>query len=87
MAAAAFGSIIPAAWSFQLALRSRGLGSAWTTLHLFDEREAAELLGIPDGVTPVALLPVATRRVTASGRLPPPPVEELASWDAWGQRP
>ena len=42
-----------------LALRSRGLGSVWTTLHLRNERAAAELLGIPDGVSQVALIPVA----------------------------
>ena len=45
-------------WSFQLALRSRGLGSALTTLHLEYEREIGEVLGIPDTVTQVALLPV-----------------------------
>jgi nitroreductase len=54
-----YGSILPAVWSFMLALRSRGLGSAYTTLHLVNEREAGELLGIPDTVTQVALLPVA----------------------------
>ena len=60
LSASTYGSIIPAAWSFMLALRSRGLGSAWTTLHLFKEQEAAELLGVPyDQVTQVALLPVA----------------------------
>ena len=54
-----YGSILPAVWSLMLALRSRGLGSAWTTLHLRYEREVAALLGIPDGVTQAALLPVA----------------------------
>ncbi|MBV8693755.1 MAG: nitroreductase family protein [Actinobacteria bacterium] len=54
-----FGSILPAAWSLMLALRSRGLGSAWTTLHLVYEKEAAEVLGIPDTVTQCALLPIA----------------------------
>jgi nitroreductase len=52
------GSIAPAVWSFQLAARARGLGSAWTTFHLVHEREVAELLGIPETVTQVALLPV-----------------------------
>jgi nitroreductase len=52
------GSIAPAVWSFQLAARARGLGSAWTTFHLVHEREVAELLGIPDTVTQVALLPI-----------------------------
>jgi nitroreductase len=54
-----YGSILPAVWSFMLAARSRGLGTAWTTLHLAYEREAAELLGIPENVTQVAMTPVA----------------------------
>src|SRR3954453_11090464 len=74
-AASFYGSILPAVWSFMLALRSRGLGSAWTTLHLAKEAEAAELLGIPDGISQVALVPVA---YTTGGDLKPaarPPVE------------
>ena len=58
-----YGSILPAAWSFMLALRSRGLGSAWTTLHLAHEAEAAELLGIPDTVTQTLLIH-AYRRIS-----------------------
>ncbi len=55
-----WGSIAPAAWSFMLAARARGLGSVWTSLHLFFEEEAAELLGIPyDEVMQAALIPVA----------------------------
>ncbi|MDQ3248550.1 MAG: nitroreductase family protein, partial [Chloroflexota bacterium] len=38
--ASLYGSILPAAWSLMLALRARGLGSAWTTLHLAFEKEA-----------------------------------------------
>jgi nitroreductase len=58
--ASRWGSILPAVWSFMLALRSRGLGSAWTTIHLYREREMAELLGIPfDSVTQTRLFPVA----------------------------
>jgi nitroreductase len=58
--ASTFGSILPAVWSFMLAARSRGLGTAWTTVHLFHEREAADVLGIPfDEVMQVALIPVA----------------------------
>jgi nitroreductase len=53
------GSIAPSIWSFQLAARARGLGSAWTTLHLVHESAVAELLGIPNTVTQIALLPVA----------------------------
>lgn len=54
-----YGSILPATWSLMLALRSRGLGAAWTTLHLAYEKEVAALLGIPDHITQGALLPVA----------------------------
>ena len=85
VAAAAYGSILPAAWSFLLALRSRGLGSTWTTLHLLQEHEVAELLGIPDDVTQVALFPVAH---TVGDEFKPaqrPPVEEITFWDTWGQ--
>jgi nitroreductase len=84
MAASRYGSIIPAAWSFMLALRSRGLGSAWTTLHLFKEKEAAALLGIPDDITQVALIPVG---YITGGDLKPaerPPVEGITYWDTWG---
>src|SRR5918993_229538 len=58
--ASRWGSIIPAAWSFMLAARARGLGTVWTTFHLRYEREAAELLGIPfETVMQAALIPVA----------------------------
>jgi len=84
IAASAYGSILPAAWSFLLALRSRGLGSVWTTLHLFREREAAELLGIPDHVTQVALFPVAYTIGTEFKPAARPPVESVTSWNRWG---
>jgi nitroreductase len=54
-----YGSILPAVWSFQLALRARGLGSVWPTLHRAFEREVGELLGTPETVSQVALMPVA----------------------------
>jgi nitroreductase len=84
VAASMYGSIIPAVWSFMLALRSRGLGSAWTTLHLFKEKEAAALLGIPDDITQVALIPIGH---TTGGDFKPatrPPVEDVTYWDTWG---
>ena len=59
MVAGFYGSILPAVWSFMLAARTRGLGTAWTTLHLEYEAEARDLLGIPSTVTQVALTPVA----------------------------
>lgn len=85
-AASAWASIIPAGWSFMLALRSRGLGSVWTTLHLAKEREVGELLGIPDTVTQVALFPVAYTIGTDFKPASRPPAESITSWDGWGQR-
>ena len=78
-----FGSIFPAVWSFQLALRSRGLGSALTTLHLLHEKEAAELLGIPDNILQVALLPVGYTKGTDFKRAQRPPVANVTHWDQW----
>jgi len=82
-AASFYGSIIPAVWSFQLALRSRGLGSCFTTLHLAHEAEARDLLGIPDDITQTALLPVA---YTTGGEFSPAergPVEHITYWNRW----
>jgi nitroreductase len=84
-AASAYGSIMPAAWSFMLALRSRGLGSAWTTLHLLKERESAEILGIPEDITQIALLPVAYTVGTDFKPAKRPPVESITYWDSWGE--
>lgn len=54
-----WGSLLPAAWSYQIAARARGLGSAWTTLHLKYEGEISALLGIPPNVRQGVLLPTA----------------------------
>lgn len=81
--ASLYGGVFPAIWSFQLALRSRGLGSALTTLHLDYEREVAEVLAIPDTVTQVALLPVGYVTGTEFRPAPRRPVEEITYWDEW----
>ena len=82
--ASVYGSILPAVWSFMLAARARGLGSAWTTLHLIAEKEVATLLGIPDDVTQTALLPVAY--FTGSDFKPAKRLDthRVAHWDVWG---
>jgi nitroreductase len=82
--ASAWASIIPAGWSFMLALRARGLGSVWTTLHLAKEREVAELLGIPNTVTQAALFPVAYTVGTDFKPASRPPPETVTSWNTWG---
>jgi nitroreductase len=83
VAAAAWASIIPAGWSFLLALRSRGLGSVWTTMHLFKEKEVAELLGIPATVTQAALFPVAYTIGTDFRPAKRPPAETITYWNSW----
>jgi nitroreductase len=85
-AAAAWGSILPAAWSFLLALRSRGLGSVWTTAHLWNEADAASLLRIPETATQVAMFPVAHTIGTDFKRAVRPPAETITYWETWGSR-
>jgi nitroreductase len=81
---ATLGSIIPAAWNFMLAARARGLGTAWTTLHLFYEREIAQLLGIPyDDYMQVALIPVAYTKGTDFKPAYRPPIETVMHVDRW----
>ena len=79
-----FDSVIQAAWSFCLALRARGLGSAWTTMHLGRAKEFADLLGIPDGVTQIVLLPVAWTIGTDFKPAPRRKASEIVWFDRWG---
>src|SRR5262245_1588482 len=82
--ASAWGSILPAVWSFMLALRSRGLGSAWTTLHLYREREMAELLGFPHpDHLQVGLFPVAYTRGTSFQPADRKLSESKIFWNRW----
>ena len=77
------GSIFPAVWRFQLALRARGLGSCLTSLHLLQEKEAAKVLGIPDDVMQVALLPVGYTKGTDFKRANRPDPSTIVHWDTW----
>ncbi|MBI3214102.1 MAG: nitroreductase family protein [Mycobacterium sp.] len=86
MSASYWGSLLPAVWSFMLALRSRGLGSAWTTLHLMGdgEKQAAELLGIPfDNYAQGGLFPIAYTKGTDFKKANRLPAEQLTHWDSW----
>jgi len=84
--AATYGSIIPGAWSFMLAARSRGIGMAWTTLHLRDESLSRDLLGIPADVTQAVLLPMAYFSGDTFKLAPRVPLDEIIHWNRWGQR-
>ncbi|MEE9279483.1 MAG: nitroreductase family protein [Myxococcota bacterium] len=82
---ALYGSILPAAWSLMLALRARGLGTTWTSVHLLHESEAARVLGIPDDVTQTVLLPVAYVRDAVLRPAERRPAREVTYWNAWGR--
>lgn len=84
--ASVYGSILPAAWSLMLALRARGIGSAWTTLHLMFEQDAAKLLGVPEHVTQTALLPVAYYTGADFKPAKRLPARERTYWNTWGTR-
>lgn len=79
-----YGGILPIAWSFILALRARGLGACWMSLLIAQEKEAAQILGIPDNVTQTALFPIGYYKAHATA----PPLRELCPeqlhWDTWG---
>ncbi len=82
--ASTYGSILPAAWSFMLAARARGLGTVWTTIHLFFHDDVSELLGIPADWTQSVLFPVAYYTgddFRPAHRLP---AAQMTHWDTWG---
>ncbi len=82
--AGTWGSILPAVWSFMLAARTRGLGTAWTTVHLSYEQEAAEVLGIPyQEVMQAALVPVAYTLGTDFKPGSRTGLDEVVHWDQW----
>jgi len=78
-----WGSLLPAAWSYQLAARARGLGTAWTTLHLSYEREVAELLGIPAHVRQGVLLPTAYYTGETFRPASREPLDQVLHLDRW----
>ncbi|MFN8027457.1 MAG: nitroreductase family protein [Acidimicrobiia bacterium] len=84
--ASRWGSIAPGIWSFMLALRLRGLGSAWTTLHLYREQEMAELLGIPyETETQAGLFPVAYTIGTDFKVADRSASERQVHWNGWNR--
>lgn len=85
MQASIYGSILPAVWSLMLALRARGVGSAWTTLHLMFANEIAQILGIPDTITQTALLPVAYFKGQDFKIAERVPISEYTYWNNWDQ--
>lgn len=80
-----YGSIVPIAWSFQLALRSRGLGSVLATAIVYHAEELAEVLELPTGTHPITMIPVAYTDTLDFRRAPRRPVTEILRWERWGR--
>ena len=84
--ASTYGSILPAAWSFMLALRARGVGATWTTLALIHEQEVRKLLHIPDDITLAVMLPVAYYTGTDFKPAKRLAARDRTHWNTWGHR-
>jgi len=83
-AASALGNVLPATWNFMLAARARGLGTAWTTLHLMKEQQVADVVGIPfDQVQQVCLTPLAYTIGTDFRPALRPDPDTIIHWDTW----
>jgi nitroreductase len=81
-----WGSLLPAVWSFCLAARSRGLGTAWTTMHLAEEQQAAELLDIPyDQCAQGGLIPVAYTKGTDFKPVVRKDLDQIIHWNRWSR--
>lgn len=81
------GSAMPGMWSFMLAARLRGLGTAWTALHLRKEADVNDLLGIPgDDVTTFCMTPVAYTKGTDFKPALRPEPDEVIHWNTWTER-
>ena len=80
-----FDSVIQSVWSFCVALRARGLGTAWTTAILSRQDDIADLLGIPEGMTQIAMIPVAWTKGTDFKRAPRYPARQITYFDGFGR--
>jgi nitroreductase len=84
MAASMMGNVLPAMWSFMLAARARGLGTAWTTVHLMMEQQVADIVGIPfDTVQQACLSPLAYTVGTNFKPAARPAADSIIHWDTW----
>jgi nitroreductase len=84
MAASMMGNVLPAMWSFMLAARARGLGTAWTTVHLMMEQQVADIVGIPfDTVQQACLSPLAYTVGTDFKPAVRSAADSIIHWDTW----
>ncbi len=78
-----YGSVLPAAWSLMLALRSRNLGSTWTSLLASRQQEVGEILGIPEGVVQTVMLPVGYMKGAKLRKANRVDAREVTFWNEW----
>ena len=84
MSASMLGNILPGMWSFMLAARARGMGTAWTTVHLMMEQQVADILGIPfETVQQVCLSPLAYTKGTDFKPAERPAADSIIHWNGW----
>lgn len=77
-----YGSIFPAVQNLLLAARGLGLGASLTTLHKLHDQELKELLGMPENVETIALVPVG-HPIGKYGPTTRRPVEEVTHQERW----
>ncbi len=80
-----YSSIYPAVQNILLAARALGLGACLTTLHLMYEEEIAKLLGFPENVESMCLIPIGWPAAKL-GPVTRVPIEEVSSLDRYGRR-
>lgn len=79
-----WGSVIPAVWSFMLALRARGLGSAWTTMTCRREADVAAVVGVDHtAYTHVGMFPIAYTIGTEFKPAPRIDLRPIIHWNTW----
>jgi nitroreductase len=78
-----WGNVLPGAWSFMLAARARGLGTAWTAMHLSYEQEVADILGLPADIRQAALIPTAYYTGETFRPAQRQPLDEVLHVDGW----
>jgi nitroreductase len=80
-----YGSIVPVTWSFQLVLRSRGLGSVFASAIVFHADRLSRILELPEGTHPITMIPVAYTDTLDFKPAPRKPVHEILRWERWGE--
>jgi nitroreductase len=80
-----YGSIYPAIQNLMLAARSKGIGSTMTTMHKAREEDIKDVLGIPQEVATIALIPLGYPQGSWN-RPKRKPQPAVTFWNVWGEQ-